>query len=217
MEGRAFHAGHEFDDAGVADVEDEAVDDLVAEVAVGHLAAFEAQRRLDLVAFAEEADRHVLFGLVVVLVDGDGELDFLDDDDLLLLAGGAVGLVFFVEIFAVVLDLADGRDSVGGDFYKVEGALAGHFEGFEGRHDAELFAIFVDDADFTGADALIGADKGFCGTLIDRWNSLPPQRARGLPPCIVRVECSGAEGVRSDKPKRRRRNVEYSIAFKIAP
>jgi hypothetical protein len=31
-----------------------------------------------------------------VLVDGDGELDFLDDDDLLLLPGGTVALVILV-------------------------------------------------------------------------------------------------------------------------
>ncbi len=38
----AFHARHEFDDAVVADVEDQAIDDLIAEVAVRHLAALEA-------------------------------------------------------------------------------------------------------------------------------------------------------------------------------
>ena len=46
----AFHARHELDDASVADVLDQAVDDVVAEVAVGHLAATEAEARLHLVA-----------------------------------------------------------------------------------------------------------------------------------------------------------------------
>ena len=190
MQRGAFHAGHEFDDAVVANVEDQAIDDLVAEIAVRHLAALEAQRGLDLVPFVKEADCHVLFGLVVMLVDGDREFDFLDDDDLLLLARGAVGLVFFVQVLAVVLDFADRRDGVGGDFYQVKGALPSHFEGFEGSHDAELLAIFVDDADFAGAYALIRADEGFCGTLINRWNRVPPQRTQRLPPCMVKVEFS---------------------------
>ena len=78
-----------------------------------HLAAAEAQACLHLVPFREEAYRLILFGLVVVLVDGDGELHFLDDDDLLLFAGSALALVLFVQELAVVLDLADGRTGIG--------------------------------------------------------------------------------------------------------
>ena len=211
MQRGAFHARHEFDQAVVADVEDQAIDDLVAEITVRHLAALEAQRGLDLVAFVQEADRHVLLGLVVVLVDGNRELDFLDNDDLLLLARGAVRLIFFVQIFAVILNLADRRDGVGGDFYQVKRALPSHFEGFEGSHDAELLAILVDDADFTGADALIGADKGFCGTLINRWNRVPPQRTRGLPPCMVKFDFSGVW--RSERQTETRDAATWSIAL----
>jgi hypothetical protein len=90
-----------------------------------HLAALEAQAGLDLVAVAEEADSLVLLGLVVVLVDGDRELDLLDDNDLLLLARCAVALVLLVEVLTVVLDLADGRNGVGRDLDQVERLLAG--------------------------------------------------------------------------------------------
>ena len=113
VQDRAFHARHELDDTGIADVLDKAVDDVVAEVAMGHLAAAEAETRLDLVAALQKLDGLILLGLVVVLVDGDGELDFLDDDDLLLLLGGAFALFLLVEEAAVVLDAADGRDGVG--------------------------------------------------------------------------------------------------------
>ena len=177
VERSAFHAGHELDDAGFADVHDEAVDDFVAEVAVGHLTALEAEAGFDLVAFGEEADGLVLLGDVVVLVDVDRELNFLDDDDLLLLARGAVGLVFFVQVLAVVLNLADGRNGVRRDLDEIERPFASHLEGFEGGHDAKLFAVFVDHADFACADTLVGADEGFCGTLINRWDSQPPRRA----------------------------------------
>src|ERR1700761_7780571 len=136
MERGAFHAGHELNDACLADVGDEAVDDLVAKVAMRHLAALEAKAGLYLVAFGEEADGLVLLGLVVVLVDGDGELDFLDDDDLLLLAGGAVALVLLVEELSVVLNLADGGHRVGGDLDEVERALACELQCVEWGHDA---------------------------------------------------------------------------------
>ena len=51
---------------------------------MSHLAATEAQAGFHLVATEQEFDGLILLGLVVVFVDGDGELDFLDDDDFLL-------------------------------------------------------------------------------------------------------------------------------------
>lgn len=183
----ALHAGHELDQASIAYIKDEAVNDLVTQVTVSHLATFEAQGRLDLVAFAKEADCLILLGLVVMLVDGDGELDLFDDDDLLLLAGGAVALVLLIEELAVVLDLADRRNGVRGDLYEVESALTGHLEGFKRSHDAELFAVLVDNANFACADTFVGADERLCGTFINRWNKSPPQRALRLAMRLYRV------------------------------
>ena len=62
-----------------------------------HLAAAEAQRDLDLVAFLEEAPHGLHLDLVVVVVDARAELDFLDLDGLLLLAGLG-GLLLLVEL-----------------------------------------------------------------------------------------------------------------------
>ena len=180
VEDGAFHAGHELDHAGVADVLNEAVDDVVAELAVGHLPAAEAEAGLHLVALIEEADGLIFLGLVVVFVDGDGELDFLNDDDLLLFAGGALALFFFVEVAAVVLDTADGRDGVGRDFDQIEAALAGYFEGLKGRQDAELLAVFVDDADFACANPVVDADKGLGRTFVE---------CDGTPPRVPREPC----------------------------
>ena len=174
MECGAFHAGHELHNSAVAYVLDEAIDDLIAELAVGHLAAAKTQGRLDLVAFLKEADGPVFLGLVVVLVDGDGELDFLDDDDFLLFAGRSLALVFLVEIFAVVLNAANRGNRVRRDFDQVETALAGDFQGFKGGEDSELLPIFVDDANFTRSNPIVDANKLFCRTFID----LPPPSAR---------------------------------------
>src|SRR4051812_45191668 len=113
MQDRAFHAGHELDNRNLADVLDESVDDVVAEVAMSHLTSAEAETGFDLVAALEKLDCLILLRLIVVVVDGDGELDFLDDDDFLLFARGAFGLVLLVEEAAVVLNAADGWDGGG--------------------------------------------------------------------------------------------------------
>jgi hypothetical protein len=67
----AFHARHELNYARFTDVLNEAVDDVVAEVAMSHLAATEAEAGFDLVSAIEKLDGLVFLGLVVVLVDGD--------------------------------------------------------------------------------------------------------------------------------------------------
>lgn len=186
VKGCAFHAGHEFDQPGIADIENEAVDDFVAEVAMGHLAALESEGCFNLVAFAEKADGLIFLSLVVMFVDGDGELDLFDRDDFLLLAGCPFAFVLFVEEFAVVLNLADWRNGVGGDLYEVEGTFACHLEGIKRRHDAKLFAVFIDNADFSGADTFVGADKRLRGAFINWWNKSPPQRD-----FVPAMHCSG--------------------------
>ena len=181
----AFHARHEFDYTDVANVLNQAIDDVVAEVAMRHLATAEAKTRLDLVATLQKLDCLIFLRLVVVLVYRNGELDFLDRDDLLLLAGGSLGFFFLVEIAAVILNAADGRDGVGRDFDQVESALAGYFERFKGRQDAELFAVFVDYADFAGANAIVDADERLGRTFIEcdgtssKWAGRPdPEQVR---------------------------------------
>ena len=170
----AFHSGMEFHDGALADILNQPVDDLVPKLAMGHLAATETQRRLDLVAVMEKADRLVLLGLVVVLVHRDRELDFLDDDDLLLFARRPLALVFFVEEFAVILNAANRRHGVGRNLHQIETALAGDLEGFKRWKNAELFSIFVNYANFTRAYPIVDADELFRRTLIDG----PPPNAR---------------------------------------
>jgi len=112
VENGTFHARHKLDHSGVTDVLDETVNDFVSEIAVGHLAPAESQAGLDFVPFGEEANGLILLGLVVVLVDGYRELDFLDGDDFLAFASGALAFLFFVEVAAVILNATDGRNSV---------------------------------------------------------------------------------------------------------
>jgi hypothetical protein len=83
------------------------------------------------------------------------------------LTGGAIALFFLVEEFAVVLYAANRRNSRGLNFHQIEPTLAGDLERFKRGEDAELLAILVDHAYFTGADSIVNADKLLRGTLID--------------------------------------------------
>jgi hypothetical protein len=177
VKNRAFHARHELDDPGVANVLDEPVDDGVAQLAMRHLAAAEAQTRLHLVAVVQKTDGLVLLGLVVVLVHSDRELDFLDGDDLLLLAGGSLALFLLVEVAAVVLDAANGGDGVGTDFNQVKTAFAGDLQCLKGRQDPKLFAVLVDDADLARANAIVNANKRLGSSFVES-DGTPPERVR---------------------------------------
>ncbi len=69
-----------------------------------------------------------IFDVVVVVVDAGTELDLLDLDDLLLLAGLG-GLLLLVEVeLAVIEDLADRRIGVRGDLDEIESGVFGQLE-----------------------------------------------------------------------------------------
>jgi hypothetical protein len=181
----SFHARHKLDNCDVTDVLDEPVDDLVSEIAVGHLASAETEAGFHLVAALQEFDCLIFLGLVIVVIHRDGEFNFLDDDDLLFFARGALGLVLLVEEAAVVLDAADGWDGSGRDFDQVESTFAGNLERFKWGQNAELFAVFIDYADFAGANAIVGADKRLgrafieCDGTSSRWaGRLDPELLR---------------------------------------
>ena len=80
---------------------------------MGHFAAAEAQRHLDLVAFLEEALHGAHLHLVIVIVDHRPQLDLLDLDDLLLLASFGRLLLRLVFVFAVIEDFGDRWDEFG--------------------------------------------------------------------------------------------------------
>src|SRR3984957_4535844 len=167
MQRGAFHAGHELHNACIPHVLNEPVDDGVTQFTMGHLAALETQRGLDLVAFTQETNSLVLLGLVIMLVNSHGKLHFLDYDDFLLLARRAVALVLLVKEFAVILNAAYRRLGGGRNFHQIQATLAGNLQCFEGRENSELFTVFVDDADFTRANSVVSADERLGRRLID--------------------------------------------------
>src|ERR1700690_3853711 len=174
MQSVTFLAGAELYYALAFYVFYQALENLASQVGAGHFAATEKNRRLDLVAFVEETQHVILFGLVIMVVHIDAELYFLDRDRFLVLLGLAFLFLLLVEKFPVIHDAANGRHSSGRNLNQVQVLLAGHFERFEGRHNTDLFAFVPNHSDFTRSNAIVRADKTFIDTVLRR----PEQRPR---------------------------------------
>jgi hypothetical protein len=98
-----------------------------------------------------------------VIVDHRPELDLLDLDDLLFLAGFR-GL-FLRRIFElpVVHDLANGRVHIGRNLHKVHALFEGHLHSDRRFDNAVVLACLVDQLDFVIADVIVGARPVFGG------------------------------------------------------
>src|SRR5579862_1204770 len=171
VQGVAFLPRTKLHQALVFHILDQPLQNFAAQALAGHFPAPEKDGGLHLVAFIQEAQHVVLFGLIVVLVHVDAELHFLDGDGFLVLFGLALLLFLLVEKFAVIHDAANRRLGSGRDLHQVKILGTGHLERLERRHDADLLAFVVNHAHFAGANALIHADK----TLVD--TNLRPLRA----------------------------------------
>ena len=122
-----------------------------------HFAAAEAQSDFDLVALFEKPLHGAHLHIVIVIVDHRPQLDFLDLDDLLLLARLGGFLLRLVFVLAVVEDLADGRARIGGDLHEIEAGVLRHGQGVGGIDDPLIGAVFVDELDLADADLLVDA------------------------------------------------------------
>src|SRR4029077_7556311 len=114
--------------------------------------------RLDLVAVRKEALDVLLLEVVVVLIDLRPELDLLDLNHALLLLGLARPLLLLVLILAEVHDSAHRGHGSRRDLDQVEPLLTRDGHGLRRRHNPKLLSRLVDHANFTDADALVGAD-----------------------------------------------------------
>ena len=200
MQNGAFHARHKLHNGRVAHVLNQLVDDVVAQIAVGHLPSPEAQAGLYLIAIGEKLQHLVLLGLVVVHVHGHGELDLLDRNHLLLLFRGPFALFLLVEEAAVILDAADWRNRIGGNLHQVETPFTGEFQRFKRRQNPQLLAVFVDYADFARAYLLVDANKGLCRTFVE---------CDGAPPKVVPARLRNLDGIATDTGTQ----PEYSIGL----
>ena len=145
--------------AGVAVPASPARDDLVAQLLVGVFAPAVLERQLDLAPLAEEAADVAELHLVVVLVDVGVELDLLDDDLGLVLAGLLLALAFVVAVLAEVHDPADRRVCARGNLDEIEVGVLRNTQGVTGFHDPGLGPVREDDADAGDADLVVGANE----------------------------------------------------------
>ena len=162
----AFLPGAELHDALALDVFDQSFQDLTSEIRAGHFATAEEDGGFHLVAFFEEAQHVFLFGVVIVVVHIDAELDLFYGDRLLMLLGFALFLFLLVEILPVIHDAAYGRLRGGRNLNQVQAFLAGFPDRFVWRHNPEHIAVVVNHANFAGPNTVIDADKTFIDTVL---------------------------------------------------
>ena len=147
----------------------ELIEQSLAQVRVGHLAAAEEDGELDLVPGVEELRGLSSLGLQVVVVDLRPDADFFQLDDVLMLAGLALLAALFVAVLAVVHEPADRRHGIWRNLDQVEPALARHLERIECRDDAHLLAVFIDEPDLADPDALVDAGLNGSGYSVPPW------------------------------------------------
>ena len=131
-----------------------------AAVRVGHLAAAEADRHLELVALIEEPLGGLDLRLDVVVVDLRRHPDLFPDDGLLLLLRVLRLLLFLVAVFPEIEDLRDGRLCVRRDLDEIPALALGKGKRARGRDDAQLRTVGADEADGGDADLVVDAELG---------------------------------------------------------
>src|SRR3989344_5616419 len=151
----AFHARRVLDLGHFLEIGLDLVEQLHAQLGVGHFATAEAQGDLHLVAFLEEARHGLGLHLIVVGVDVRPKLDLLELDDLLALARLGLLLLLLEAELAVIENLGDRRVGGGDDLDQVQPGLLGGLEGGGGGHDPLLLAVLINEQPAGGADILV--------------------------------------------------------------
>src|SRR6185437_7381031 len=172
VQGVAFLPRPEFHDSAIADIFNQPLQNLPSQPGAGHFSATEKNRGLYLVAFIQETEHVVLFGLVVVIVHVDAELHFFDRDGFLVLLGFAVFFLLLIKKLPVIHDAANRRLRGGRYLYQIQVLFAGHFERFKGGQNADLLAFIANHANFSRANALVCADKTFVDTNLRKLSNV---------------------------------------------
>ena len=159
----AFPCGLAFDAYSSALFDDgtESHEQFLADLLMGHFAAFEDDADIHLVSIAEEFDGFLGFGAQIVLANGNVELDLFELGSLGILPSLSLGLLLLEAVFAVIEDLADRRIRLGSDAEEIESIGCGDLIGLAGRHFAEVGAIWPDYHDFRVTDILIDGVDAF--------------------------------------------------------
>ena len=134
---------------------DQAVEQALPDLRVGHFASPEEDGQLDLVSMIEKLRSLTALRFKVMIVDFWTNPDFLELDDVLVPARFALLLRLLVPELAVIHQAANRRHRVGSHLYKIKPALARHIKRIAGRNHTDLIAFFIDQPDFTNPDSFI--------------------------------------------------------------
>src|SRR5712671_4693026 len=156
-----FKTGVHLDLGDLFGIAFEAIEQPDAEFLVRHFAAAEAQRHLDLVAFPEEANHRAHLHIVIVIVDHRAEFDFLDFDDLLLLARFRLLFLLLKFVLAKIEQLADRRLGVRRNLDEVEAGLLRQRQCVGNRNCAAVGTVPIDQMNLAFADVIIDARTVF--------------------------------------------------------
>jgi len=166
VHGIAFHAWPKFDDSFVAYFFQQAFKHIPSQILVGHFATAKAQAGFYLVAFSQKAEHVVPLGNVIVLIYIDAELNFFQDNLLLVFLRGPLFLLILIEKFAIVHNAANRRDCIRRYLYQIKILFAGFSERFVRRHNAKLVTICINHANLSCANAIIHANKTFIDAIL---------------------------------------------------
>ncbi len=151
----SFHFGGFFDHHMIFDRVGKALHHFQTDFGVTHLTAAETNRNFHLVAAFHKADGMTHLGLKIGDIGVESEAHLFDFHDTLIFARFFFALGLLETILAVIHDAANGRLRIGSNLDQVEIALVGELLRIARRHNAELFAVVTDHADFRVADLLI--------------------------------------------------------------
>ena len=128
---------------------------LLTDVGVSHLSAAETNGDLAAVTVGQELLCIALLDVEVVHVNAGRHTDFLDLHHTLVLTGFLLALGLLEAELAVVHDLADGGNGVGGNLDQVQVLLLSDTLSFHSGHDAQLFTGLRDQTNLLVPDFFI--------------------------------------------------------------
>ena len=153
----AFRLGFLLDFGLLLKVALDAAEQLHAQFLVRHFAAPEAQGDFHLVAFFQESLHAAHFHIVIVIVDIGAQLDFLDLDNLLLLARFVLALLFLVLVLADIEDFANRRLRIRRDLHQVQARFVGFVDGGIPVDNPKIFTARANKANGQGVDLVVDA------------------------------------------------------------
>lgn len=137
------------------DLLDHIVENLAAQLRVGHFTTSELQRNLDFVTIREELDNMTNLRVEIALADLRSEFHFLHRNVRCLLSSFSRSLRLLVSKLPVVHDAANGRTCQRSNFHEIEIEFTCEAESFREGFDPQLGAIWSDHTYFTSTNAVI--------------------------------------------------------------